>query len=209
MLHIFISAADDDIRPGATGTAGARLRRRRCSTTTATRSPDGEPGRLAVQGPTGCRYLADPRQPAYVQNGWNITGDTFIRDADGYFWYQARSDDMIVSSGYNIAGARGRGGAAGAPRRRWSARWSASPDEARGHVVKAFVVLAGGWPPCPTRRREPPGQELQDFVKATIAPYKYPRVIEFVDALPRTSTGKLQRFKLRQLERQNTGEPAR
>ena len=105
MLHIFISAADDDIRPGSTGAAGPRLRARRSWTTSGdAQVPDGEPGRLAVQGPTGCRYLADERQRTYVQHGWNITGDTYVRDADGYFWYQARSDDMIISAGYNIAG---------------------------------------------------------------------------------------------------------
>ena len=103
MLHIFISAADDDIRPGSTGRAVPGLHRDRSWTTTDTCCRAAEPGRLAVKGPTGCRYLDDPRQAAYVQHGWNVTGDTFIRDDDGYFWYQARSDDMIISSGYNIA----------------------------------------------------------------------------------------------------------
>ena len=104
MLHVFISAADDDIRPGSTGRAGAGLPRPPSSTRTGTPVPDGVPGRLAVKGPTGCRYLADDRQTVYVQDGWNITGDTYVRDADGYYWYQARSDDMIISAGYNIAG---------------------------------------------------------------------------------------------------------
>jgi len=170
--------------------------------------PDGEPGRLAVQGPTGCRYLADERQLVYVQDGWNLTGDTFTRDPDGYFWYQARSDDMIVSSGYNIS----------APEVEealmsrddvMECAVVAAPDEARGHVVKAFVVPAGGLDALPDEdARAVRAKELQDHVKSVIAPYKYPRVIEFVDALPRTSSGKVQRFKLRQLERQTAGEPA-
>jgi 2-aminobenzoate-CoA ligase len=154
--------------------------------------PDGEPGRLAVKGPTGCRYLNDERQLAYVQDGWNITGDTYIRDEDGYFWYQARSDDMIISGGYNIAGPEieevllshpdvAECGVVGAP------------DQARGQIVKAYVVLADG-----AVGDEAKVHELQELVKERIAPYKYPRGVEFVTALPRTSTGKLQRFRLRQ-----------
>jgi 2-aminobenzoate-CoA ligase len=197
MLHIFISAADDDLRPGSTGRAVPGY-----TAAVVDESgepvPDGEIGRLAVRGPTGCRYLADPRQQAYVQNGWNITGDTFLRDEDGWFWYQARSDDMIVSSGYNIAGPEieeallahpdvAECGVVGAP------------DEARGQVVKAYVVLVPG-----VSNDASKVTELQDFVKAQIAPYKYPRVIEFVDELPRTSTGKLQRFRLRAMRSSDT-----
>jgi len=190
MLHIFISSADDDIRPGSTGRpvpgyvatvvdhAGNPL-------------PAGQVGRLAVKGPTGCRYLADSRQPDYVQNGWNITGDTFVRDEDGYFWYQARSDDMIISSGYNIAGPEVEEALLAHPAVSECAVVGV-PDEARGSVVKAVVVVADGH-----RAGDSLSRELQDFVKAQIAPYKYPRVIEFAAALPRTSTGKLQRFRLR------------
>ncbi|HEX2093201.1 MAG TPA: 2-aminobenzoate-CoA ligase, partial [Longimicrobiaceae bacterium] len=152
-------------------------------------------GRLAVQGPTGCRYLDDPeRQRGYVQDGWNVTGDTYRVDEDGYFWYQARNDDMIISAGYNIAGPEVENvllehpavlecGVVGAP------------DPERGQVVKAFVVLREGFTPGEERARE-----LQEWVKSQIAPYKYPRRVEFVEALPRTQTGKLQRFRLRERE---------
>ena len=191
MLHIFIAAAGDKIRPGATGLPvpgyqacvlgpdGAPL-------------PAGEVGRLAVKGPTGCRYLADDRQRQYVFNGWNLTGDAYRMDEDGYFWFEARTDDMIISSGYNIAGPEVEAALLAHPRVLECAVVGA-PDEDRGHVVKAFVVLRDG----------PPGDalfaaELQAHVKATIAPFKYPRLAEFVDALPRTETGKLQRFKLRE-----------
>ncbi len=155
--------------------------------------PRGTIGRLAVQGPTGCRYLADPRQTKYVQNGWNFPGDTYVQDADGYFMYQARSDDMIVSSGYNIAGpeveevllshpAVAECGVVGAP------------DEERGHIVKAYIVLRAGHNGDAALTKT-----LQDFVKNAVAPYKYPRAIEYVTALPRTQTGKLQRFELRKI----------
>jgi 2-aminobenzoate-CoA ligase len=200
MLHIFIGSSDDDIRPGSTGrpvpgyrakivdAAGQELR-------------DGEPGRLAVQGPTGCRYLADERQAVYVQDGWNITGDTFIRDEDGYFWYQARSDDMIVSSGYNISAPEVEGALMGHPEVAECAVIG-HPDEARGQVVKAYVVLAdSGLVGSDEQALAAKTQQLQDYVKATIAPYKYPRLIEFIDALPRTSTGKIQRFRLRDRDR--------
>ena len=186
MLHIFISAADDDIRPGATGKPVPGYVAKVVDLD-GNEVPDGEPGRLAVQGPTGCRYLSDPRQLVYVENGWNITGDTFTRDADGYFWYQARSDDMIVSSGYNISGAEVEE-ALMARDDVMECAVVASPDEARGHVVKAFVVPTGGLAALPDEAaRAARAKTLQDHVKATIAPYKYPRVIEFVDSLPRTS----------------------
>jgi len=201
MLHIFIAAAGDEIRPGATGKPvpgyvacildddGKPL-------------PPGNVGRLAVKGPTGCRYLADPRQRDYVQHGWNLTGDAYLLDDDGYFWYQARTDDMIISSGYNIAGPEVEGALLEHPRVLECAVVGA-PDEARGTIVKAFVVLRGGL----QQAQDGSGDaglvtELQDFVKARIAPYKYPRAIEFVAELPRTQTGKLQRFKLR------TADPA-
>jgi 2-aminobenzoate-CoA ligase len=191
MLHIFIAAAGDDIRPGSTGLAvpgytaavldhdGKPL-------------PDGEPGRLAVKGPTGCTYLNDERQGDYVRDGWNITGDTYVRDDDGYFWYQARSDDMIISGGYNIAGPEIEEVLLGHPDVAECGVVGA-PDEARGQIVTAFVVLASG-----VVGDEDKARELQDLVKQRIAPYKYPRAVEFVTALPRTNTGKLQRFRLRQ-----------
>ncbi len=192
MLHIFISAADEAIRPGSTGVPVPGYRAAVIGEDGAP-VPDGEPGRLAVKGPTGCRYLADERQRGYVSGGWNFTGDTYIRDSDGYFWYQARSDDMIVSSGYNIAGPEiedvllthpdvAECGVVGVP------------DESRGQIVKAFVVLSEGAAAGPEK-----AAELQEYVKARIAPYKYPRAVEFLPALPRTSTGKLQRFKLREM----------
>ena len=198
MLHIFIAASGDEIRPGATGKPvpgyvacildddGVAL-------------PPGNVGRLAVKGPTGCRYLADPRQRDYVQNGWNLTGDAYLLDEAGYFWYQARTDDMIVSSGYNIAGPEVEGALLEHPRVLECAVVGV-PDEARGTIVKAFVLLRE--PQDKLLNEGAPGDavlatELQEFVKARIAPYKYPRAIEFVDELPRTQTGKLQRYKLR------------
>jgi 2-aminobenzoate-CoA ligase len=193
MLHIFISAAGGDIRPGSTGkpvpgytamVADDNMRP----------LPPGEVGRLAVRGPTGCRYLADPRQAKYVIDGWNVTGDAYKMDEDGYFWFQARTDDIILSSGYNIAGpeveaalmehdAVGECAVVGVP------------DEERGQIVKAFIVAREG-----ATGSESLIGELQDFVKSRIAPYKYPRAIEFLDALPKTQTGKIQRFKLRERE---------
>jgi len=190
MLHIFISSSDDEIRPGSTGRAvpgyeAAILDEEGKPV------PDGTPGRLAVKGPTGCRYLADERQRSYVQDGWNFTGDTYVRDSDGYFWYQARSDDMIISGGYNIAGPEIEEVLLGHPDVA-ECGVVGVPDDARGQIVKAFVVLqvgaAGG---------EAKILELQEYVKQRIAPYKYPRAVEFLAALPRTNTGKLQRFRLR------------
>jgi 2-aminobenzoate-CoA ligase len=147
---------------------------------------------LAVRGPTGCRYLADPRQTEYVQNGWNVTGDTYYQDEDGYFWFQARSDDMILSSGYNISGPEVEAALLTHPDVAECAV-VAAPDAARGMIAKAFVVLRDQKLAAPDLVRA-----LQDHVKAEIAPYKYPRAIEFVASLPRTGTGKLQRFVLRQ-----------
>lgn len=191
MLHIFIAAADEDIRPGATGTPVPGYEARVVDGA-GEPVPDGEPGRLAVRGPTGCRYLADPRQSRYVHDGWNFTGDTYVRDADGYFWYQARSDDMIVSSGYNIAGPEVEDALLRHPGV-LETGVIGLPDAERGQLVTAFVVLRAGVPPGADTARE-----LQDFVKGQIAPYKYPRTVEFVAELPRTATGKLQRYRLRQ-----------
>jgi 2-aminobenzoate-CoA ligase len=192
MLHIFISSAGDDIRPGATGRVVPGYRARIVDDQL-NEVPVGQIGKLAVRGPTGCRYLADEeRQRAYVKDGWNLTGDAYRMDEDGYFWYQARADDMIISSGYNISGPEVENvllehvavqecGVIGVP------------DEERGHIVKAFIVLKPD-----IEQHERLVKELQEFVKAQIAPYKYPREIEFVSALPRTDTGKLQRFRLRE-----------
>lgn len=189
MMHIFISASGDDIRPGSTGKAVSGY-------VATVLDEDGKPmdtgtGRLAVKGPTGCRYFDDPRQAKYVVEGWNVTGDTYRKDEDGYYWYVARSDDMIVSSGYNI----------GAPEVENALLSHAAVQECavigapcpeRGQKVKAFVVLAPGHAPDAGTVRA-----LQDHVKAAIAPYKYPREIAFVDSLPKTATGKLQRYALR------------
>ncbi len=189
LLHIFISADEARARPGATGLPVPGYR-------ACVLGPDGQPlppgqvGRLAVKGPTGCRYLDDERQRQYVQGGWNLTGDAYLVDAEGYFHFQSRTDDMIISAGYNIASpevedalllhpAVAECGVIGVP------------DAERGQIVKAFVVLRAGHAGTPEL-----AQALQDFVKQTVAPYKYPRAIAFVDALPRTETGKLQRFRL-------------
>ncbi len=191
MLHVFISAADDDIRPGATGLPVPGYDARIVDAE-GQPVPDGTPGRLAVKGPTGCRYLADLRQKVYVANGWNITGDTFRRDEDGYFWFCARSDDMIISSGYNIAAPEVEEAVLSHPDVLECAVVGV-PDEARGALVKAVVVVREG-----VVGDDHLAGDIQQRVKAVIAPYKYPRVVEFVDALPRTATGKIQRFRLRQ-----------
>lgn len=192
MMHIFISSAGDAVRPGAIGKVVpgyvARIVDENMQTL-----PPGVAGKLAVRGPTGCRYLDDPRQADYVRDGWNLPGDTFVADADGYYYYQARSDDMIVSAGYNIAGpeveaalmqheAVAECGVVG------------MPDDGRGQIVAAYVVLRAGFAGDEAMRIA-----LQEHVKQQIAPYKYPRRIIFLDALPRTETGKLQRFRLREL----------
>ena len=190
MFHIFISTVPGDVRRGAIGKVvpgytakvvddyGHEVAR-------------GTVGKLAVQGPTACKYLDDARQANYVKNGWNYPGDAFMQDADGYFFYQARDDDMIITAGYNV----------GAPEVEDALLKHAAvaecgvvgvPDEERGMVVKAFVVLKPGHADSPETVKA-----LQDHVKATLAPFKYPRKVVFVDKLPRTETGKLQRFKLR------------
>jgi len=190
MLHIFISAAGKDIRPGTTGRAVPGYRAE-IQDPDGHAVADGELGRLAVKGPTGCRYLRGDRQTAYVQNGWNITGDVYVKDADGYFHYQARADDMIISAGYNIAGPEVEEALLRHPAVAETAVVGV-PDEDRGMIVKAVVVLKKE-----SNLGPEPARALQDFVKSQIAPYKYPRVVEFVDALPRTATGKVQRFRLR------------
>jgi 2-aminobenzoate-CoA ligase len=190
MLHIFIGSPEDEVRAGSTGKPVPGYEARVLDDAGRPAKP-GTVGRLAVRGPTGCRYLADDRQRKYVQNGWNVTGDTYVMDEDGYFWYQARSDDMIISAGYNIAGpeveaallthaAVAECGVVGVP------------DEERGQIVKAYVVLRAGMTGDAGMTKT-----LQDHVKAAIAPYKYPRSVEYVAELPKTQTGKLQRFELR------------
>ncbi len=206
MLHIFISHPDTEAKGGATGKpipgyvacimdeTGKPL-------------PPGKSGRLAVKGPTGCRYLDDPRQANYVRDGWNYTGDAYRMDEEGWFIYEARTDDMIVSAGYNIGGPEVEDALLAHPAVAECA-CVASPDEERGHIVKAFIVMKPGH-----RGDETMTRELQSFVKQAIAPYKYPRAIEYVTSLPRTETGKLQRFRLRQMEqeraaaRREMGEP--
>jgi 2-aminobenzoate-CoA ligase len=189
MMHIFISASGDEIRPGATGKAVPGYRA--CVLNGNGTALAHGTGRLAVKGPTGCRYFDDERQAVYVQGGWNVTGDTYRRDEDGYFWFVARSDDMIISAGYNIAAPEVENALYGHPAVGECAVIGV-PCEERGQRVKAFVVPAPGHQPC-----ERLGRILQDHVKAAIAPYKYPREVEFVAALPKTGTGKLQRFALR------------
>ena len=190
LLHIFIATRPEEIRPGATGKPVPGYEAKIIDED-GNAVPDGASGRLAVRGPTGCRYLADERQRVYVQDGWNITGDTFMRDADGYFWYQARSDDMINSAGYNIAGPEVESALLLHPAVAECAVIGLA-DEDRGQIVKAFVVLRPGHEGDTAMT-----QALQDFVKQTIAPYKYPRAIAYRDDLPKTQTGKLQRFRLR------------
>ncbi|MFW5418642.1 AMP-binding protein [Nocardiopsis sp. CNT-189] len=191
MLHIFISAADEDIRPGSTGRPVPGFTAEVLGDD-GRPVPDGTPGRLAVRGPVGCRYLDDDRQAVYVRGGWNITGDTYVRDADGYFWYRSRSDDMIVSAGYNIAAIEVEEVLMRSPDVAEAAVVGV-PDTERGQIVKAVVVPAEGSP-----SDEAAAEALKAFVKERIAPYKTPRAVEFTAALPRTETGKLQRFKLRE-----------
>jgi 2-aminobenzoate-CoA ligase len=190
MLHIFIGSPEEEMRPGATGKPVPGYEARVVDKA-GREVAVGTPGRLAVRGPTGCRYLGDKRQAEYVQHGWNLTGDTYVQDSDGYFIYQARSDDMIISAGYNIAGpevetvllthpAVAECGVVG------------KPDDERGQIVKAYVVLNPGFVADAALTRT-----LQDYVKSAVAPFKYPRAVEYVTSLPRTETGKLQRFELR------------
>jgi 2-aminobenzoate-CoA ligase len=195
MLHIFISSSGADIRPGSTGKVVPGYEARVVDED-GNEVPPGTIGHLAVKGPTGCRYLDNlERQRVYVRNGWNLPGDSYVQDADGYFWYQARTDDLIVSSGHKISGPEVESVLLDHPAVA-ECGVVAAPDEGRGYIVKAYVVTRPGFTP---------GQELikelQDFVKAEIAPYKYPRAIEFLDSLPRTETGKLQRFRLRERDR--------
>src|SRR6202789_4194492 len=190
MLHIFISNRFEDAAAGSTGKPVGGYAAKIVDDDMKEK-PRGEVGKLAVRGPTGCRYLADKRQSAYVCDGWNLTGDSFSQDENGYFHFAARSDDMIISSGYNIAGPEVEAALLSHPDVKECAVIGA-PDEGRGQVVEAHVVLKEGIiPGVDTARR------LQDHVKATIAPFKYPRSVKFIDALPKTQTGKIQRFRLR------------
>ena len=192
MLHIFISAADDDIRPGATGKPVPGYRAAVLDADGNEAAP-GVAGRLAVIGPVGCRYLDDERQSRYVVNGWNVTGDTFVKDDDGYFWYQGRTDNMIVSSGYNIGGPEVESAIDTHPDVVESAVIGA-PDPERGSIVCAFVVLHEGVAGDAAKARE-----IQDYVKGQLAPYKYPRDVRFTTSLPRNASGKVQHFKLREI----------
>jgi 2-aminobenzoate-CoA ligase len=202
MLHIFISAAGDNIRPGATGKVVPGFEARVVDDT-GCELPPNTVGRLAVRGPTGCRYLdALNQQREYVQSGWNITGDAYHMDADGYFWYQGRTDDLIVSSGYKISGVEIETALMSHPKVAECAVIG-SPNAERGEIVKAFVV------PAPqVDANDALRLELQEHVKAQIAPYKYPRAIAFVTELPRTATGKLQRSRLRELEGPGQRDPS-
>jgi len=193
MIHIFISHTPERVRRGATGYAIPGYHAAVLNDQLDLCKP-GEVGRLAVKGPTGCRYLADERQNDYVRDGWNITGDAYLMDEDGYFFYQARTDDMIISAGYNIAGPEVEGALLAHPAVAECGVVGA-PDPERGTIVKAFVVLKEGFSGTDEMKKT-----LQEHVKQSIAPYKYPRAIEFRDSLPRTETGKLQRFRLRQPE---------
>lgn len=192
VIHIYISSAGNKVRAGSIGQVVPGYCARIVDDNMRP-LPPGSPGRLAVRGPTGCRYLDDVRQTNYVKDGWNLPGDTFSMDEDGYFYYVARNDDMIISAGYNIAGpevesallqhpAVAECGVVGAP------------DEERGQIVMAYIVLKPDF-----AQNFAMVEELQNFVKESIAPFKYPRRIQFLPSLPRTETGKLQRFRLRQL----------
>ena len=190
LLHIFISNRLGDAAPAATGRPVAGYEARIVDDDM-NDVPDGTIGHLAVRGPTGCRYLADARQARYVRDGWNLTGDDFVRDSDGVYHFAARADDMIISSGYNIAGPEVEAALLGHPDVAECAVIGA-PSAERGQIVEAHVVLKVG-----VLGDEACIKSLQDHVKATIAPYKYPRSIKFISALPKTQTGKIQRFKLK------------
>lgn len=191
MLHIFVTNRFGDSKAACTGRPVSGYEARIVDDEM-NDVPDGEPGRLAVRGPTGCRYLNDERQKIYVRDGWNITGDTFVRDADGYYHFAARNDDMIISSGYNIAGPEVE---AALLRHPFVVECGVigAPDEERGAIVEAHIVLEDGIAEDANTIKA-----LQDHVKATIAPYKYPRRIKFIKTLPKTQTGKVQRFRLRE-----------
>jgi 2-aminobenzoate-CoA ligase len=191
MLHIFISNRLDDANPACTGKPVTGYEAKVVDDNM-NEMPRGEPGRLAVRGPTGCRYLNDERQAKYVADGWNITGDTFVEDENGYFHFAARNDDMIISSGYNIAGPEVEA-ALLSHEYVLECAVIGVPDDARGHIVQAHVVLTEDATPS-----EEMIKILQDHVKATIAPFKYPRSVIFTDQLPKTQTGKIQRFQLRE-----------
>lgn len=191
MIHVYVSSPPESVRRGAIGKVVPGYVAQVVDDALQPVAP-GQPGRLAVKGPTGCRYLDDDRQKGFVQGGWNLPGDTFAMDEDGYLYYQARNDDMIISSGYNIAGPEVEGTLLAHPAVA-ECGVVGKPDEERGNIVKAYVVLKTGYEADAAMVKT-----LQDYVKATVAPYKYPREIEFVDSLPRTETGKLQRFVLRQ-----------
>lgn len=197
MLHIFIASPPELSHAGVTGKPIPGYEARVVGEDMQV-LPTGEVGRLAVRGPTGCRYLDDPRQAEYVQQGWNLTGDAYRVDENGYFVFEARADDMIISAGYNIAGPEVEAALLAHPDVAECAV-VASPDEARGFIPKAFVVVRDG-----VQADAALTAQLQDFVKATIAPYKYPRAVAFVDALPKTETGKVQRFRLRRAEAGDT-----
>jgi 2-aminobenzoate-CoA ligase len=191
MLHIFITNRLDDRRPAATGRCVAGYEAKVVDDDMK-EAPRGTIGRLAVRGPTGCRYLADERQANYVRDGWNLTGDSFVQDEEGVFHFAARSDDMIISSGYNIAGPEVEAALLSHPDVAECGVIGA-PDPERGQIVEAHVVLAAGVAPDALTIKR-----LQDHVKQVIAPYKYPRSVKFVASLPKTQTGKMQRFRLRE-----------
>jgi len=190
LLHIFISASDEEIIPGLTGKPVLGFQAKVVDQDF-NEVEDGTQGFLAVKGPTGCRYLNDSRQSDYVVNGWNVTGDIYTRTTEGYFKYESRADDMIISSGYNIAAPEVENALLMHPCVAEVAVVGL-PDDERGMVVTAYVVLRPDF-----QASDVMAKELQDFVKNQIAPYKYPRSIYFVDSLPKTTTGKLQRFRLK------------
>jgi 2-aminobenzoate-CoA ligase len=192
MFHIFISSAGGEVRRGAIGKVVPGYEAKVVDDE-GREVPRGTIGKLAVVGPTGCKYLDDPRQANYVKDGWNFPGDAFLQDADGYLFYQARADDMIITAGYNVGGPEVEDALLKHPAVA-ECGVIGKPDEERGMVVKAFCVLRPGHAADATMVHA-----LQEHVKATIAPYKYPRQVQFLDKLPRTETGKLQRFKLREL----------
>jgi 2-aminobenzoate-CoA ligase len=200
LLHIVVSASGAEVRPGMTGRAIPGYRAKIVDDAM-NELPRNTIGSLAVQGATGCRYLDDvERQQAYVRDGWNLTGDAYAMDEAGYLKYQARTDDMIISAGYNISGPEIEAVLLDHPKVRECVVIGA-PDESRGMIVKAFIVLAD-----PNDASDAITTELQEFVKGQIAPYKYPRAIDYIDALPRTETGKVQRFLLRQRDADQRGK---